>query len=252
MRDRERAIAEVRPYIARARTFSGWNFDDLAVRNLPPGPPRWDYAAIARKHAKTAESMIDFGTGGGEVYSRIVSGLECRKVASEEWVVNAPVAHRRLVPLGVDVVHADSLRAPFRAASFDVALSRHEAIEPAEIDRVLRPGGIFITQQVARLHWQELSPFFPNRAVFIDHFAVYGNWFRGAGYEVETREHQWPLAYADIGEIAFMLMIAPWELPDFDPVREIDALLALEDACRTDDGIVLTADRYLMVARKPS
>jgi hypothetical protein len=48
-----------------------------------------------------------------------------------------------------------------------------------------------------------------------------------------------------------MLMVAPWEIPGFDPEAEIDALLALEDAHGTDQGIVLTLSRYVMTARKP-
>jgi SAM-dependent methyltransferase len=207
--------------------------------------------AIAREYAAAASDVLDTGTGGGEVYARIVDGLTGRFVATEEWVVNAPVAARRLAPLGAQVVRADSERPPFANGSFDLVINRHEAAAPAEIDRMLRPGGTFITQQVANRHCQEIAPFFPRPTIWPDHFVLYGDWFRDAGYDVETRTHEWPLAYAGIGEIAFMLMIAPWEVPDFDPIAEVDALLALEEAHRTDDGIVLTADRYLMIARKP-
>ena len=48
-----------------------------------------------------------------------------------------------------------------------------------------------------------------------------------------------------------MLLISPWTVPDFDAAADIDALLALEDAQRTPDGIVLTEPRYLIVAHKP-
>ena len=178
----------------------------LPFTACPPGPPPWDYAAIAREYAAEARTVLDLGTGGGEVFSRIVPGLQGRTVASEEWVVNAPVARDRLAPLGVDVVRADSLHPPFADATFGLALSRHEAIDPPQIDRILRPGGVFVTQQVAKRNWQELSRFFPTRTRFGDHFKLYGDWFRIAGYDVETREHQWPLAYAGIGEVAYMLL----------------------------------------------
>jgi SAM-dependent methyltransferase len=249
---RSEAIAHIERYIERARRFSGWNFDDLDVTSLPPGEPPWEYAALAREHAATTDSVVDFGTGGGEIFSRIIAGYGGRAVASEEWVVNAPVARDRLRPLGVHVVWADSLRPPFAAASFGLALSRHEAIEPAEIDRVLRPGGVFITQQVGRRNWLELDDFIKPRTDFPHHELIYQEAFRAAGYEVEAREHEWPLAYRTIGEVAFMLMISPWEFPEFDPIREVDSLLALEDACGTEDGIVLTAHRYLIMARKPA
>ena len=47
-----------------------------------------------------------------------------------------------------------------------------------------------------------------------------------------------------------MLLISPWDIRGFNPARDIDALLAMEDGLRTDDGIVLTMSRYLIVARK--
>ena len=99
--------------------------------------------------------------------------------------MNAPVARDRLRPLGVDVVNASSERTPWADASFDLVLSRHEAIEPAEIARILRPGGVFLTQQVAKEQWQELSAFFPDRTVFPDHFDDYRREFEAAGLAVD-------------------------------------------------------------------
>lgn len=37
---------------------------------------------------------------------------------------------------------------PFRDSSYDVVLSRHKAFEPSDVRRVLKPGGVFVTQQV--------------------------------------------------------------------------------------------------------
>ena len=110
------------PFIERARTFSGWNFDDLR-RHAPLRSARtpWDYVALAREHAASIGRVIDLGTGGGEVYSRIVAGCAARFVASEEWHVNAPVARDRLRPLGVDVVRdaqqRDHVRGPTRRST---------------------------------------------------------------------------------------------------------------------------------------
>ncbi len=48
-----------------------------------------------------------------------------------------------------------------------------------------------------------------------------------------------------------MLTVAPWTIPDFDIDRDLDALLAVERDCRTDEGLVLTESRYLIVVEKP-
>jgi SAM-dependent methyltransferase len=251
---RRRALEQIAPFADRARTFSGWNFDDLRVTNLDP-PPAWDYVAIASEHAARVGRVIDLGTGGGEVYARIVAAvaarIDARFVASEEWHVNAPVARDRLRPLAVEVVHASSEVTPWAAASFDLVLSRHEAIVPEEIVRILRPGGVFMTQQVGIGQWEELRAFFPRKTIFPDHYALYRHAFEAAGMDVTSQTHDWRAAYGGLGEIAYMLLVAPWEVPDFNPEAEIDALLALEDAHGGEEGIVLTLSRYLMIARKP-
>lgn len=247
----ERTLAELQPYIERARSFSGWSFGDVRSRQLGDGPP-WDYEALVREHVRDASSVVDLGTGGGEFFARVVPDVRGRAVATEEWHVNAPIARRLLAPLGADVVRADSLRLPFRAATFDAIIDRHEAIDPSEVVRVMAPGGVFVTQQVDSTDWQELGRYFPRKAEFGDHFVTYRQEFRDAGLAVEAQRWSGRIAYETLGDIVYMLLVAPWEIPAFDPKRDIEALLALEDGLRTDDGIVLTMSRYLIVARKPA
>jgi SAM-dependent methyltransferase len=258
---RRKAIAALGPYIERARRFSGWNFDDLDIRNIDPEPP-WDYVARARGHATAADRVLDLGTGGGEVYSRIVEGIDAQFVAAEEWHVNAPVARDRLAPLGVAVVrgqaeyHHDQERRhptgplPFRDGAFDLVLSRHEGIMPAEIDRILAPGGTFFTQQVAHRQWEELRAFFPRMTVWPDHFREYRRQFEALGFEVDAQEYDWRASYP-LTDLAYTLLVCSWELVDFDPVAEIDTLLAAEDALGGEHGLVVTLSRYIMTARKP-
>ena len=244
---RAETLAALRPYIERARSFSGWSHD-LTVRHLLPLPP-WDYEALAREAMLAAGRVLDLGTGGGEVLSRVIAGSGVRCVATEEWVVNAPVARDRLAPVGADVVRCDSLRLPLRGATFDLVLDRHEALDPAEVARVLRAGGHVITQQVGPDNWPELRRFFPRKTEFGDHFNAYQRGLAGAGLVVDdARWHEERVAFDELGDIVYVLLVAPWDVPDFDPVGEIDTLLALDDAFRTDQGIVLTETRYIIRA----
>lgn len=248
---RTRTLAQLQPYVERARAFSGWAFSDIAIQH-PGAPIAWDYEAIARERARRARSVLDLGTGGGEVLARIIAGSDARVVATEEWYVNAPVAAGRLRSLGAGVLHADSLRLPLCAASFDLVIDRHEALDPAEAARVLAPGGTIITQQCGPDDWPELRRFFPRKTRFDDHFTAYQRGFAAAGLTVdEARWHEAPVAFGALGDLVYMLLVGPWCIPDFDPAADIDALLALEDARRTPDGIVLTEHRYLIVAHKP-
>jgi SAM-dependent methyltransferase len=256
---RREAIDEITPYVEKARTFSGWTFDELDVRHLDARMP-WDYVAIAREHASRARSIVDLGTGGGDRYSTILGGRgsaqpgaavpQRHAVATEEWHVNAPVARDRLGPLGVDVVRADSLRLPFADGAFDLVLDRHEALEPPEVARVLRPGGRVITQQVGHDTWPELQRFFP-AVEFPDHFRAYQVGFRAAGMTIEdARCHEERVAFVKLGELVYMMLLTPDMFPGFDPIAEIDAVLAMEDALRGAEGIMVTETHYLLVARK--
>lgn len=247
---RERTLRELRPFIHRAREFSGWSLNDVEVRSLEPGPP-WNYVALARERAAAAAHLLDLGTGGGGVLTRVLDGLRVRAVATEEWDVNAPIAQRRLGQLGTPVVRCSSLRLPFADARFDLVLDRHEALDPAEVVRVLRPRGSVLTQQVGHDDWGELWPFFPERRAFDDHSVAYAEDFRALGMAVRLSRHARRIAFRTLGDLVYMLLLTPWLLPRFDPERQIDTLLAIEDALGTDDGIVVTERRYLLIADKP-
>lgn len=245
------ALVELQPYIEKARNFSGWSFDELDVVHLDARMP-WDYEGIAHEAALGARSIVDLGTGGGERFASIVEGAHGRLTATEEWVVNAPVAQDRLRPFGVGVLRADSLRLPFGDASFDLVLDRHEALEPAEVARVLQPGGKLITQQVGHDVWPELRRFL--RSVeFPDHFRQYQDGFRAAGLRIDdARRHEERVAFRKFGELVYMIMLTPHTFPDFDPVADIDDVLDMEEALRTRDGIVLTETHYIVRATKPA
>ncbi len=246
---RREAIAALQPYIERARRFSGWSFDDVPQTPLDAGPP-WDYEAIARGRIGDGAWVLDAGTGGGEVLARVIDGAaaSARFVATEMWDVNLAVAHERLTPMGVRVFAADSERLPFADRSLDVFLSRHEAFTPSDVARALRPGGVAITQQVGASSWDELRAFFPRKTVFADHYVTYRREFELAGLAVDSQIHERRMAFSALGDVVYLLLTAPWEIEGFDPAVEIDALLAFDDACRGEQGIVLTETRYLMVA----
>jgi hypothetical protein len=133
---------------------------------------------------------------------------------------------------------------------FDVILSRHEAVEPAEVDRVLVPGGIFLTQQVMPDNWPELTRFFPRKTIHPDHFTSYYETFLDLGYRVSRRQHDLRTAFSTLGDLVMNLLACPWEVPNLDIERDAEALLTLESTLSTPDGIVVTEGRYLLEAQK--
>jgi len=174
-------------------------------------------------------------------------------VATEEWTVNVPVAKKRLAKLGYQVVNCQSVELPFKDASFDLVLNRHEDLDPGEVARVLPPERKVITQQVGRENWKELRRFFPRMADAGDHRGRYAQGFQTARLKVVTNlEHDCKVAYGILGDFVFMLAVTPWTIPDFSLDRDIDALLSLDKEYRTKHGLELTESRFLLIAEKPN
>lgn len=247
----ERARDRLRPVVERARRFSGWRLDEFAPRRLGSEEP-WSYEARASELLANASSVLDMGTGGGEVFEDLWASRRGRAVATESWKVNAPVAAARLRPHGIDVVLCHSLVLPFRGGAFDLVLNRHEELDPAEVARVVRPGGRVLTQQIGREWWRELREFFPRMEDFGDLFDRYRSGLRASGLTIlQSRSHEGQVVYRGLGDIVFLLCVAPWTIPDFDPLaRDLPALLAAEESLSAGDEIVLTEGRFLIEAAK--
>jgi SAM-dependent methyltransferase len=243
-------LSELRPFVAEARRMQGWAF---AYEPVPLGPPApWDYVARARELAAGAGRLLDLGTGGGEVFGRILVGVTGRAIATEAWAPNVAVAARRLTPLGVAVVHTFNLALPFAAAGFDLVLDRHEELSPADVARVLRPAGRVLTQQCHPDYHAELREFFPRMARFEAHDQTYPSGFAAAGLElIDMRQYRRRVAYRQLGHLVYFLAAAPWYIPNFDLDTDLDALLEVERRLGGPDGIVLSDPRYILEARKP-
>jgi SAM-dependent methyltransferase len=145
--------------------FSGWDFSWLDTRTSTEPLP-WQYPDEVARYAGTARTMLDMGTGGGELLACLPRPE--RTVAAEGWARNVPIAANRLRPLGVGVVHyqgspdnfnqhgvvPDTM--PFTDGAFDLVINRHESFSAAGVARILAPGGVFLTQQVDYRSYDDL------------------------------------------------------------------------------------------------
>jgi hypothetical protein len=85
-----------------------------------------------------------------------------------------------------------------------------------------------------------------------DHRGRYAQEFQAAGLRMITDlGHDCKVAFGILGDLVFMLAVTPWTIPGFSLDRDIDALLALEEECRTENGLELTESRFLLIAEKP-
>ncbi|BCJ74392.1 methyltransferase [Catellatospora sp. IY07-71] len=233
--------------------FEGWDFGVFHGRYVQ-GAPSWDYRALVQERLRTTGALLDLGTGGGEFLASLAP-LPPVTAATEGFPPNVAVARRRLAPLGV-IVHDTTGapdRLPFPDESFDLVLSRHEAYDPAEVHRVLRPGGVFVTQQVGGRDLEQLNaalggPPHPFRSWDLAS-AVTG--LEQAGLTVLDRHEQLvPATLHDIGAVVLLLRITPWQIPGYDLDTYTPRLRDLHHRLAAGNPLHVTGHRFLTTARR--
>jgi SAM-dependent methyltransferase len=232
----------------------GWDFSWFKGRATEERPP-WGYARLMEERMARATAALDIETGGGEVLAGIGDAPRLL-VATESWPPNIGLARAALGPLGGHVVAvADRPSLPFRAASFDLVVSRHPVVTLwDEVARVLRPGGTFLSQQIGAGTNRELTEFFlgptpvnenrrPERAA---HAA------RAAGLEVLRLEScALRVEFFDVAAVVHFLRKVLWTVPDFTPEGYDTELRRLHALIERDGSFVSTAQRVLIETRQP-
>ncbi len=241
---------------AAARPHEGWDFSGFAGR-ITEEPIPWDFTTLARDALGTATALLDMGTGGGEHLLSLAPGLPDDTTATEGWAPNIPVARRNLGPAGIDVAEYDAdadPRMPFADQRFDLVYNRHEAFDAGEVHRVLRPGGVFLTQQVCGDEFGELYEMFgtPNDDGGIVLSKVRAQ-VEAAGLEVEDSAEWYGVStYADVETLVEFLSLTPWYVPeDFTVDRYADTLLALHDRTQRGQPLTFTTGRFWLRAVRP-
>ena len=137
-------------------TFKGWDFSYLENRWDDEELP-WNYEVILKKYLKPDYKLLDMGTGGGEFLLSLNHPYSNTSV-TEKWIPNVKLCKQKLEPIGIQVkqVFNDS-ELPFEDNTFDIIINRHESFDIKEVERILKPEGIFITQQVGGKNNEILS-----------------------------------------------------------------------------------------------
>jgi len=246
---------------AESRQFEGWDFAYLEGRLTEELCP-WDYRAIVAELLLNTESLLDLGTGGGELLASL-RPLPHLTLATEGYRPNLPVAKRTLNPLGVQVVETycdDNERLPqrgalpFRDDSIGLVIDRHESFIAKEVSRVLEPFGCFVTQQVGGENYPEL-----NSALGVAEAPTRPGWnLREAVRQIEdaglvvsdSREARLEAWFSDVGTVIYYLRAVPWQIPNFSVEKYRAKLRELDQTIRQDGRFRVTFPRFLVQATK--
>jgi SAM-dependent methyltransferase len=238
---------------AMAAPVEGWDFGWMAGR-AKGSEPSWAYRDLARAHIARTEALLDVDTGGGELLASLGPLPPCTW-ATEGWAPNIPVARRRLEPLGTTVLPAEAGTLPLPDRSVDLILNRHGRLVPAEVVRVLRPGGVLLTQQVgsedcADLNEMLAAPPAHARGSWTAHTATAA--LSAAGLHLtDVREEHPVLTFYDVGAVVRHLRLVAWQVPDFDPGGYDVPLRRLHQRIRAEGRLDVHAHRFLIIATSP-
>lgn len=232
----------------------GWDFSHIEGRYMEEDDLPWDYREEILRYLKPEMRILDIDTGGGEFLLSLNHPCE-NTAATENYPPNVDLCRETLLPLGIDFRAADGKGVlPFEGASFDMVINRHGDFNPAEIYRVLKPGGLFITQQVGAENDRELVELLCGQTdlPFPDQYlGITEDRFSQTGFEIlDGRECFRPIRFYDVGALVWFARIIEWEFPGFSVDSCLDRLLQAQNVLEEQGSIFGEIHRFFMVCSK--
>ena len=233
--------------------FKGWDFSYLKNRWNTEELP-WDYECILKKYLSPEHKLLDMGTGGGEFLLSLNHPYNNTSV-TEMWPPNVELCKQNLSTLGIEVkqVFNDS-ELPFKDNTFDIIINKHESFDIKEVNRILKPNGIFITQQVGGKNNELLS-----KALIKDFASLSpGNTLdnnlknlKNNQFEVLYSNEYFPyLRFKDIGAIIYFAKVIEWEFPNFSVENCFSELCKLNEDINIKGYVESIEHRYIIVSKK--
>jgi len=233
----------------------GWDFSHLDGRWEDEDMLPWDYKTEVLAALRPDSRILDMDTGGGE-FLLSLGHPYALTAATENFPPNVALCKEVLLPLGIDfkAAAADG-PLPFPDNHFDLILNRHGSFDPKEVFRVLKPGGVFLTQQVGEDNDRELV-----ELVLPGLEKPYGGWsmtpvansLQSAGFSLLKQDEAFtPIRFFDTGALVWFARIIEWEFAGFSVDNCFDKLLAVEEKIAREGQVSGLAHRFLLKAQKP-
>ena len=143
---------------------------------------------------------------------------------------------------------------PFADESFDIIINRHGDLNPKDFYRLLKPGGLFITQQVGAENDRDLVKLlcgdvpmpFPEQ-----YLEKAEKSFCQAGFSIlEKGEAFRPYDFFDVGALVWFARVIPWEFPDFSVDTHWENLLKAQEKLEQEGVLRGYTHRFFLVAQK--
>lgn len=235
--------------------ITGWDFTPLTKSGrMQESPLPWNYHAIVKECIPRVMRMLDMGTGGGEFLMSLLP-LPKESFATEGYEPNVKIAEENLKPIGVKVISGYKDNAlPFENSFFDLVINRHEYYHPAEVHRILKLGGYFITQQVKGNCDETILKFFGVKGD-----VEFKEWcldkatgeLKNYGFEILNKGEAIGFTkFSDLEALVSYIKVINWLVPDFSIEKYSETLNKVKLIIEEKGCFKSTLDRFFLVSKK--
>ena len=238
------------------KMFQGWDFSYISKRKSEEPLP-WNYDEIVHQYLNTNSTLLDMGTGGGEHLLTLKHPYN-NTFATEAYPPNFEFCKRTLTPLGIDVRQVfNDKYLPFENDMFDIIINRQASFDMNEVYRLLKPKGLFITQQVGGLNNKELRRFLMSdfKETSNNEHNLKNNLIliEDKGLTILKSDECFPKQkFLDVGAVVYYAKIIEWEFPDFSVNNSFKQLSILQTIVEKQGFIESKQHRFVIVAQKLS
>ena len=203
--------------------------------------------------------ILDIGTGTAHIPVSILKkkGEDVEIIAVDISLASVKIAKKNISKYGnVHLLRADGYNLPFKDSSFNEVIVRLAPHSIREAYRVLKENGWYIHRACGQFNcWKEIHEVFGERAFPY----AKAEWWKTSFKRLERYNS---VGFKDVYEMAFLVkkyytfeqmvkeMLFNPIVRNFDLKRDIDKLKELERRFGTKDGIRITADPLIILARK--
>ena len=233
----------------------GWDFSHIHGRYEEEEDLPWDFWRVIQKYRRDDMRLMDMETGGGE-FLLSLGHPPGNTAAIESYPPNVRLCGEKLPPMGIEFKEAyGGGKLPFVDGCFDLITNRHGDYDPAELWRVLKPRGLFLTQQVGAENDRELVrlllPHIEEAPFPKSHLAVRERELLEQGFEVlERGEARRPIRFYDVGALVWFARIIEWEFPGFSVEGCLERLYRAQEILDETGAIEGSIHRFYIVARR--
>lgn len=250
---KQKTLYEEWKYEESIAQIHGWDFSHLCGRYEEEQDLPWDYKQIIHQYLKDEDALLDMDTGGGEFLLSLQHPYD-KTYCTEAYAPNLMLCKQRLSPLGIHVKGGDALDLPFADSFFDVVINRHGDFDEQELYRVLKQGGIFISEQVGAENDRDivkdlqLDMDMPFPDQYLD---VRCKRMQEAGFQVLYKDEAYrPICFYDVGALVWFAHIIEWEFKGFDVDDCYPQLLQIQKIIEEQGFYEGHIHRFMMVMRK--